>query len=362
MAYNIQVLDLDITGKDVNNRIIDEPHSLSSRPTRSIATNLGPFFAESLTIRDGAKTLSRGSDYQIVELHQEATLKYGKEIASVILIINKQVNTEVTITYQALGGHFTYNDTALANIYESLMTDTRPVDWNHVFNKPTEFDPVIHRHLLDDIYGFEAIVDHLERIKRAITLGQTGIVLEIIDAMVSKFSCDDLPKVLPSNKIVQYDAMLYFLSRRKLLNDVWIDVPKCGWVKGQSYTGEIDTSGYPVGTVFYWELYKPELEITLFTSSSGSVVGNGGIVNFSVYVPSKLHVTDYPLYAGVKVDPNAEEYLAVTYVINITEPVSTDSKYGLILKGISETPRYVRDITYIDTHTEVSLYHLMFNY
>lgn len=362
MAYNIPVLDLDITGSDVNNKIFDEPHSLSDRPTRSIAANLGPFFANSLVIRDGANVLTRGMDYQIVELHQEATLKYGKEIASVILVINSSVSSEVTITYQALGGHFTYSDKAIANIYQSVISDERPVDWTNVFNKPTEFTPTIHRHLLDDIYGFEPIVDHLERIKRAITLGQTSIILELVNSLLSKFKCDELPKVIPNNKLLQYDALLYFLSRRKILSDTWVDVPKCDWVKGQSYTGEIDTSAYPVGSVLYWELYKPELNLSLFTQKNGSVICNGGIANFTIYVPSKTNVVDYPLYIGVKKELSDPEYLAVTYVINTVEPISTNSNYGLLLWGISETPRHVRDLTYIDAHDEVSLYHLMFNY
>lgn len=362
MAYNILVLDLDITGRDVNNKIFDEPHSLTDKPTRSIAPNLGPFYANSLLVRDGARTLSRGLDYQIVELHQEATLRYGQEISSIILIINSAVSSEVTITYQALGGHFAYNDSALGNMYESVMTDNRPVDWSNVLNKDTEFTPTIHRHLLDDIYGFEPIVDHLERIKRAITLGQTTILLEVINSFLSKFECKELPKVLPSDRLIQYDALLYFLSKRKILSNIWIDVQDCEWIKGRSHYIEVDTGEYPVGTDLYWELYKPDSGFTLFTETKGKIKSTGGIMTFSLYTPAKFGATDYPLYMGIKLDPLQQEFSAVTYIIRTAEPVTTDSNYGRLLFGISDGNKLFKDLTMIDNNNETSLYHLLFNY
>lgn len=77
MPLNSIPLDLDPSGQNPDNLISNEPYSLSSRQTRSIATKMGPFFAKSLVIRDGTRELNRGIDYQVVELHQEATLLYA---------------------------------------------------------------------------------------------------------------------------------------------------------------------------------------------------------------------------------------------------------------------------------------------
>ena len=362
MPYNTVRLDLDPTGHNINNRIVDEPHTLSNRPTRSIATNYGPFFAESVIIKDGAVTLGRGSDYQIVELHQEATLKYGKEVSSVILIINPQTNTNVTVTYQALGGHYCYSDVAVKNMYESVISDNRPVDWTNVFNKPTEFNPTIHRHLLDDVYGFEPIVDYLERIKRAITLGQTSVVLEIVNSLLSKFQCGQLPKCLPSDKLIQYDAMLYFLSRRKILNNIWVDKKDCIWYKGNSAIIQVDTSGYPVGTTLYWEFYKPDLNVGLFGTKSGSFKTNGDIKEIQIYVPSEDYSIEYPLYLGVKENPSDVDYKAVTYLIDIREHVSTDYIFPYLLSNDLEQnmiPYQLADLASID---ELRLYYMLTNY
>lgn len=338
MAFNQIRLELDPTGINPSNRIINEPYTLGTRPVRSIATKLGPYYANSLIIMDEGRELVRGTDFQCVELHQEATLKYGQEICSVVLIINSSISTTGSITYQALGGHYTYSDSAVSNMYQSVINDNRPVDWVlGLLNKPNEYPPSIHRHLLDDLYGFEPIVDYLERIKRAITLGQVDIVLSIVNALLAKFSCCELPKAIPSSKLVQYDALLYFLSRRKILNNIWVDKKECDWIKGNSQVVQVDTSGYPIGTTLYWEFYKPDMNVSLFTCKNGEIKCNGGIAEFSVYIPSDPSVTDYPLYIGIKEHPSDIDYKAVTYIIDIKENITTDSIYGHLLFNTEET-------------------------
>lgn len=336
MPLNAIPLDLDTTGNNSDNLISNEPYTLSARQTRSIATKMGPFFAKSLVIRDGAYQLVRGQDYQVVELHQEATLLYAQEIASVVLIINPAISPSGTISYQALGGHYASNSAPIANLYETVINDNRPVDWVNVLNKPVDYPPSIHRHLLEDVYGFEPVVDYLERIKTAITLGQTDILLSIIRELTSGFACKELPKVLPSSKMMAYDSMLYFLSRRKIISNIWIDTNKCTWQKGDSASFQIDTSGYPVGTPLYWSFYKPHGTVSLFSVKSGVVYGNGGIVTSTVYVPTEALVNNDVLYMGVKDDPNAEDYKAVTYKIKVIEDRQTTSAVCFMMHTTSK--------------------------
>jgi hypothetical protein len=331
MPLNAIPLDLDITGLNPDNLIVNEPHSLSNRPTRSIATSLGPFFAPSLILRDGSLTLTRGVDYQIVELHQEATLLYAQEIASVILVINSSVSSDVTATYQALGGYYANNAGPIANLYETVMMDNRPVDWLNVMNKPLEYPPTLHRHLLEDVYGFEPVVDYLERIKRAITLGQVNILLQVLQEFMGGFACKQLPKVLPSNTMVAYDAMLYFLSRKKILSDIWIDTLKCTWRKGDSASFQVDTSGYPVGTLIHWYFYNPNGAVALFGSLRGIIASTGGIVDARVYVPTEALTNNETLYMGVRDDPSQEDFKAVTYKISVQEDIPTTSASGFLL-------------------------------
>ncbi|EKD89582.1 MAG: Virion structural protein [uncultured bacterium] len=363
MTFNIPVLDLDISGTNLSNRIIDESHDLSNRPVRSIAANYGPFFAESLIIKDGSNILSRGTDYQLVELQQEATLRYGKEIVSVILIINSSINSNVTITYQSLGGHFVHNDFAVANLYQSVISDNRPINWNEVFNKPAEFNPVIHRHLLDDVYGFEPVVDGLERIKRAITLGQTSIVLEIVNSLLGKFVHGEIPIVIPNEKIVQYDSLLYVLSKRKILSNATIDVLDSTWHKGDSVRFEIDTIGMPIGLSLYWELYKPGNNISLFSVKNGYVTSNNNKIYINLYIPAALNIQDYPLYLGLKYAPSDPEYLAVSYKITVDEIITTTSALGFMINSPSDSVNnahlFASDY---DVNDELRTYYLATNY
>lgn len=356
-------LNEDRTGTNPNNKIPNEPYTLSNKQVRSIAPTNGPFFANGLVIMDGARALVRGTDYQLVELHQEATLLTGKEIYSVILVINKDISSTGTITYQALGGHYQYNDAPIANLFQTVLNDNRPVDWTNIFNKPTEFNPSIHRHLLDDVYGFEPIVDYLERIKRAITLGQSSIVLEIVNSLISKFQCKELPLALPSSKLIQYDALLYFLSRRKILNDIWVDKKYCKWVKGQNGIIEVDTSGYPVGTQLYWQFYKQGDErVSLFSNKDGWITANGGIVQINIYIPSDLTIVESNLYLGIKEHPDDVDFKAVTYVIDIDEPVTSTSMYGYLLNNPSEGTDFDFALSEIDKVDEYRMYNLMTNY
>ena len=319
-------LELDPTGTNPDNKIIDEPHTLSNRPVRSIAPRFAPFFAESVIVRDGANILKRGLDYQIVELHQEATLKYGKEISSVILIINKDVSSEVYVTYQSLGGYYTYDNTAIENLYETVINDNRPVDWENVLNKPEAYPPTIHRHLLEDLYGFEPVVDYLERIKRALTLGQVEIVLAILRALLADFLCGkEASKVLPSETIIKKDALIYLLTKYKVIKPISIDTVQCIWYKGDSWLLEVDVKDYREDDSLIIDFYSPNGTVRGITN--GSVITINADKTDKVYIPVYVETTDEliePIYVGIKNSETDEEFIAVTYKLHIKDIKSTD--------------------------------------
>lgn len=329
MPYNIPRLDLDITGQNINNRIIDEPHVLGSTINRSAAPNLGPFFGESVIVRDGALVLTRGTHYQIVELHQEASLLYGKEISSVVLITASSVSSNITITYQALGGHYAYCDDVIANVYNSVINDVRPIAWENIFNKPTEYPPTIHRHLLDDVFGFEPVVDVLERIKRAITIGQVDVILSILDNLLSDFECKKVGKVFPINKNLQYDHFLYFVTQQKLVAPISVKALECSYHKGNMFTFYADTSQLPPHTPLYWEFYNPHGIVPGIQDTSG-ILDSTTQNYFNVYIPIDASIPSL-LYLGIRLDPNKEDYDAVTYRLKLKNEWTSTSLFGLLL-------------------------------
>ena len=134
---------LDPTGTNADNAVSGEVKSLSVAQIRAVAPTYSPFFTESLVIYDHGnnRLLTRGVDYQCVELLQEATLKFGKEIAQLILVINPAVTSQVRYSYQVLGGLYQNNVEGLKNMYETVMSDSRAVNWSDVINKPITYPP-----------------------------------------------------------------------------------------------------------------------------------------------------------------------------------------------------------------------------
>lgn len=173
----------DGTGTNPDNAVVGEIKTLSNRAIRAVAPLYGPFFTQSLVIYDDVnnRQLVRGVDFQVVELLQSASLRFGKEICQLILIINSNVNERVRYNYQTLGGLFQNSMDNLVNLYETVMADNRPVDWTNVLNKPTQYPPALHQHMLMDIYGFEPVVVELERIRNAIVLSNVPAFEALVD-------------------------------------------------------------------------------------------------------------------------------------------------------------------------------------
>lgn len=163
---------LDVTGLNVNNKITGEVHELSSSKTRAVAPIYGAYFTQSLVIIDDITqgVLSRDVDYKCVELLQEASAAYGKEICYLIIITNESVSPRVRINYQLLGGLYTRSADAVGKIYELFKKQQDVVNWPDILNKPYEYNPTKHLHDLKDVYGFQYLIDSLERIRSAILL------------------------------------------------------------------------------------------------------------------------------------------------------------------------------------------------
>jgi hypothetical protein len=98
-----------------------------------------------------------------------------------ILIISPAVSSSVRINYQVLGGHFQNDASGIISLYETAMTDDRPIAWENIVDKPAAYVPSLHRHLLEDLYGFEAVVASLERVRGAILLSDVPAFEAMID-------------------------------------------------------------------------------------------------------------------------------------------------------------------------------------
>lgn len=267
---------LDPSGVNRDNAVVGESHSLSTAQYRAVAPTYGPFFTESVVVYDQINNspLTKGTDFICVELLQEATLKYGKEIAQLILIVNPNISSDVRISYQTLGGLYENTADAVARYYETLMLDNRPVDYINVLNKPQEFPPSLHKHLLNEIVGFEPVVASLERIRNALLLTDVPayeLLVDWVKVYVANNTGFDLEALLAAAKVYNF-------------NSIRISKTSGRYNAGAVDTYDIETSNYADNTNVYWTIEHIDTDTNDFASLSGvfSVVGNRGSFNVSI--------------------------------------------------------------------------------
>lgn len=279
---------LDPTGLNPDNRVVGEVHTLNARPIRALAPTFGPFYAESLVVHDDStnQLLVRGQDYQIVELLQEATVKFGKEICELVLILNQAVSSTIRISYQVLGGLFQNNASAVINMYETYINDNRPVDWLNVLNKPLQYPPTLHNHLLQDVYGFEPVVIALERIRNAIILSDVPAfeaLIEWVKARTQIVTEQEIIDGSPSNKLMTLERMLFALDQFNF-NAITITPTSQSLQQGDVITVQLSTTNLQDNTVLYWTIQHLGTQPNDFGGTSGiiNIMGNRGQFNISI--------------------------------------------------------------------------------
>ena len=332
MPLNAFRYELDPTGVNPDNLIVGEIHTLSTLQIRAIAPVEAPFFTNRLQVYDhntGA-LLNRGTHYQCVELSEEATLRFGKEICSVILIIDPAVSGDVRLNYQTLGGLFTNKSEAIANFYENVIKDDRPVHWVNVLNKPTEYPPTLHRHLLDDLYGFEAIVVALERIRNAIILSDVPAyeaLLDYFNKSQAVMTEKEALSLSPMNKLIGYDNLLIMMSKTWSLSEFKIvNVPEVMF-EGGYYTFEVrvrDGAIVPNGTQLYWSIIHKGTGNDDFSESDGYVTITDGVGYFNLTVLNDLDIENQEtIHLTLKANSVTTEllYISPTVFINNTTPL-----------------------------------------
>jgi hypothetical protein len=174
--------NVDLTGINPNNRVEGEMHSLPIKQNRSVATTYGPYYTESLEVYDATTNnkLTRDVHYKCLDVVGLPTAQSGKEICTVLVITNPSVSNTIRLNYQALGGGYEHTFEAIKLLLDNLLSDTRPISWPNILNRPTVFEPSNHLHRVGDVIGFEYMVVELERLKSSILLGDEIAHMEIL--------------------------------------------------------------------------------------------------------------------------------------------------------------------------------------
>ena len=165
----------DPTGVNSQNLVSEEKHTIPREDNRAFATLAGPFFTDSLVVKDASgNILKRKTDYVAFEYVSDPSEITGKEVCCAVLIKNSEIEGDVFVTYQAAGGPFSLNVEAITQAIANLEIDARTVAWGDILAKPDYFPPLRHLHDIGDIYGFEYIVNAIEDLRNAVLNGDTA--------------------------------------------------------------------------------------------------------------------------------------------------------------------------------------------
>lgn len=346
---------VDPTGINPDNKVAGEIHTLQTTSIRAVATTYGPFFTESLVVRDNGNgsVLIKGTDYSVVELLQEATLRFGKEIAMLVLITNPAVSNSVSLDYQNLGGPYQNTAQGVVDMYNALVLDDRPVDWMNVNNKQVEYPPTLHRHFLEDVYGFEPVVVMLERIRNAMVLSDVPAFEALIDWVKSYVenspvvSEADIETMTPSGKLVSYERLLYALDKHNF-NAVTVGTGIKSVGNGGVVDYTVSCSNVPENSVLYWTIEHFGTVPGDFPLQAGLINISSGQGSFNVFVNRASSVILPQLGFRVHLRRNGATgpILATTGLVNIRQNKSTKASSARILVGccineanIRPTPR-----------------------
>jgi hypothetical protein len=275
MANPIYRYRLDPTGTNPDNLVVGEVKEIGvltgGQIYRGFAPKYGPFFSESVVLYDDItnRLLVRGTDYLIVEILEEASMRYAKEIASVILIKNPDVSNKVRARYQTLGDLYQFNAEKVAELYNKVINDNRPVDWVNVLNKPIQYPPSLHQHLITDVRGFEVLVAAIERLRNAIVLSDVPAFEALLDYVLAQVITE--PEIINGEnyfKILSYERLM-FSARAKNFNTVIFDNYPEVILRSGSYRLNFTITNFEKSHGLYWRIRHLETHPADFSVVSG---------------------------------------------------------------------------------------------
>jgi hypothetical protein len=186
----------DPTGISPDNLVANETQTLPSRRIRAIIPQYGPFYANSsfkLVESATGRQLTLNTDYEFGELVQIATQKTGIGVYSVVLVTNPNVQSNVILTYQSVGGEYSYSPQVLLALISQVMNEqpNTTINWADVIGKPDAYLPVKHLHDVGDVFGFEYVVQALERIRNAMLWSDAPMYDSLLNWIADQMSVID---------------------------------------------------------------------------------------------------------------------------------------------------------------------------
>ena len=170
LAQNMYPTDLTMTL--ASNYIQNETKAFATVEDRIFVPDGGPFFSQSLLIKDNNGVLLRPNvDFKLLHLNEEASIESGRDVVAVIWIL-KETIPSVTLDYRVVGGIYGNTVGAILSELKSNNGSAGNVDWNgNVFGKPDQYPPAPHYHTPDAFTEWSMVYTQLDGIRKGIITG-----------------------------------------------------------------------------------------------------------------------------------------------------------------------------------------------
>lgn len=190
------VYPVDYTGTKATNLISNENITLENGNIRAFSPLFAPFFKKNIVIKDNLTNLTLAStQYTCYNLVASASALsgIGNDVYSIIIITDHAVSSNLSVTYQTVGGNYTTGYDTILSLVNNILstnsgTNSNPVGWHSVENLPAGFPEALHIHSLENTVGWEFVASELEQLKLAILLGDQvnkNFVLTYIDNVIA---------------------------------------------------------------------------------------------------------------------------------------------------------------------------------
>lgn len=188
---------LDYTGVLPTNTIMNEPVTWPSDKVSVFSPLYAPFNRANIAIvdKDSYKVLSP-NQYKLFNVCEPATVLAPAGVAfyHTVLITDKTVSRNLTVSYQTVGGKYCTGYDAIVNMIKMMANDNRDVDWSNIVNMNDSLSRSPHIHSLANTLGWEYVVNQLSQIVMAILAGDQVKKQEVIAYITQSMTSIDKMK------------------------------------------------------------------------------------------------------------------------------------------------------------------------
>ena len=173
MAF-VTLYPLDLTGLNPSSRIVDE--LVAVMPPDNIAEQsffipqAHPFYSANMEVRTGPNgtgvALTEGVDFAFFAKFHHATVSVGAAIYSGIRLLNRNYTGNLYLTYQTLGGNFTFDNPAVLEELIRQSYQVLVVTYDQIQGVPELLPVTPHDHDIgENPVGFDQVRDSLIQIR-----------------------------------------------------------------------------------------------------------------------------------------------------------------------------------------------------